>query len=89
MLNPCPRESEAKLISDHGLLSSYKGQQEAAKRQYLCGVVSRMHMVLDGCMLARAPASPVQGLHQRGPRYLFFLICMTCGLEKFGLVDQK
>ena len=41
-------------------------------------------------MLARAPASPVQGLHHHGPRYFnsLFLYKM-CGLEKLGLVDQN
>ena len=41
MLNPCARESKArtgrflreKLISDHGLSSSYEGQQRAANVQ--------------------------------------------------------
>ena len=41
-------------------------------------------------MLARAPASPAQGLHRHGPRYFNFpYFCMTCGLEKLGLVDQN
>ena len=36
------------------------------------GAFSRMHRALDGCMLARAPASPTQGLHHHGPRYFNF-----------------
>ena len=41
-------------------------------------------------MLARAPASPAQGLHQHGPRfYNFPYFCTMCGLEKLGLVDQN
>ena len=38
---------------------------------------SGIHRALDGCMLARAPASPAQGLHPHGPRYFNFpYICM-------------
>ena len=45
---------------------------------------------LDIRMLARAPASPVQGLHRHGPRYSNFpYFCMAYGLEKLGLVDQN
>ena len=41
-------------------------------------------------MLARAPASRVQGLHHHGPRYFNFpYFCTTCGLEKLGIVDQN
>ena len=42
-------------------------------------------------MLARAPASPAQGLHHHGPWYFSFpYFCMICGLEKLGLlVDQN
>ena len=49
-------------------------------------------MALDGWMLARAPASPAQGLHHHGPRYFNFpYFCTMCGLEKLGLslVDQN
>ena len=54
------------------------------------GAFSRMHRALDGWMLARAPASPAQGLHHHGPRYFNFpYFCTMCGLEKLGLVDQK
>ena len=49
-----------------------------------------MHRALDGWMLARAPASPAQGLHHHGPRYFSFSCsCTMCGLEKLGLVDQN
>ena len=54
------------------------------------GAFSRMHMALDGWMLARAPASPAQGLHHHGLRYFnspYF--CTMCGLEKLGIVDQN
>ena len=41
-------------------------------------------------MLARAPASPAQGRHLHGPRYINFpYFCTMCGLEKLGLVDQS
>ena len=41
-------------------------------------------------MVARAPASPAQGLHYHGPRYFnFAYFCTMCGLEKLGLVDQN
>ena len=40
-------------------------------------------------MLARAPASPAQGLHHHGPRYFNFpYFCTLCGLDKLGL-DQN
>ena len=35
------------------------------------GAPSEMHRALDGWVLARAPASPAQGLHH-GPRYFIF-----------------
>ena len=55
------------------------------------GAFSRMHRAfLDGWILARAPASPAQGLHHHGPRYFNFLyFCTMCGLEKLGIVDQN
>ena len=37
------------------------------------------HRALDGWMLARAPASPAQGLHHHGPRYFNFLIFLQSG----------
>ena len=42
------------------------------------GAFSEMHKALDGWMLARALAAPVQSLHYHESRYL----CMMCGLEK-------
>ena len=54
------------------------------------GTFSGMHKALDGWMLARAPASPAQGLHHHGPRYFNFpYFCTMCGLEKLGIVDQN
>ena len=97
MLNPCARESKArtgrflreKLISDHGHFSSYEGHMERRTGK-IRGAFSRMHRALDGWMLARAPASPAQGLHHHGPRYFNFpYFCTMCGLEKLGIVDQN
>ena len=49
-----------------------------------------MRRTLNGWMLTRAPASPVQGLHHHGPRFINFpYFCTVCGLEKLGLVDQN
>ena len=54
------------------------------------GAFSTMHRALDGWMLARAPASPDQGLHHHGPRYFIFpYFCTMWGLEKLGIVDQN
>ena len=54
------------------------------------GAFERMHRALDGWMLARAPASPAQGLHHHGPRYFIFpYFCMMCGLEKLGILLIK
>ena len=84
------RESmREKLMSDHGHFSSYEGHKERRTCK-IRRAFSRIHRVLDGWMLARAPASPAQGLHHHGPRYLnFYYFCTMCGLEKLGLVDQN
>ena len=46
---------------------------------------------LEGWMLARAPASPAQGLHHDRPWYFNFPynFCTMRGLEKLGRVDQN
>ena len=76
-------------MSDHGLLSSYEGHKER-RMGNIRGDFSGMHRALDGWMLARAPASPAQGLHHHGPRcFIFSYFCTMCGLEKLGLVDQN
>ena len=81
--------SEGKLISDHGHFSSYEGHMERRTGQDSWGF-SRMHRAVDGWMLARAPASPAQGLHHHGPRYFNFpYFCTMCGLEKLGLLLIK
>ena len=78
-----------KLISDHGHFSSCGGRKERRTGKTR-GAFSRMHRALDDWMLARAPASPAQGLHHHGPWYFnFSYFCTMCGLEKLGLVDQN
>ena len=74
-------------MSDHGRhFSSYEGHKERRTGK-ICGAFSRMHRALDGWMLARAPASPAQGLHRHGPRYFIFSdFCTMCGLEKMDLL---
>ena len=78
-------------MSDHVHFSYNEGHKERRAGEIL-GAFSRMHRALDGWMLARAPASPPQGLHHHhhGPRYFNFpSFCTMCGLEKLGLVDQN
>ena len=54
------------------------------------GSCFRMLGILDGWMLTRASASPVQFLAHQGPRYYHFpYFCVACGLEKLELVDQN
>ena len=62
MLNPCARESKVrtgrflkeKLIPDHGLFSSYEGQQGAAKGQNSWSFFMDAHgFERLGCWLAR------------------------------------
>ena len=65
-------------MSDHGRhFSSYEGHKERRTGK-IRGAFSRMHRALDGWMLARAPASPTQGLHHHGPRYFIFFISVQC-----------
>ena len=81
MLNPCARVSKArterflreKLISDHGLFSSYEGQQGAANGQDFWGGFQGSR-ALDGWMLARAPTSPAQGFTTMDLGISFLLI---------------
>ena len=75
----------------HGHFSSYEGHKERRTGK-IRGAFSRMHRALEGWMLARAPASPAQGLHHHGPRYFnIYYFCTMWGLEKLGLliVDQN
>ena len=96
-LNPCAREPKArtgrflreKLMSDRGHFSSYEVHKERRTGK-IRGAFSRMRRALDAWMLARAPASPAQGLHHHGPRYFHFpYFCTMYGIEKLGLVDQN
>ena len=58
-------------MSDHGHFSSYEGHKERRTGKIL-EFFLRMYRALDGWMLARAPTSPAQDLHHRGPRYFIF-----------------
>ena len=57
-----------------------RGPQGTANGQDSWGF-SRMHKALDDWMLARAPASPAQGLHHHGPRCFnfpyFYTMCVA------------
>ena len=76
-------------MSDHGHLSPYEGHKERRKGK-IRGPFSGMHRILDGWMLARAPASPTQGLHHHGAQFFnLSYFCTMCGLKKLGLVDQN
>ena len=76
-------------MSDHGHFSSYEGHKERRTGK-IRGAFSRMHRALDGWMLARAPASPAQGLHHQGPRYFNFLISVQCvALRNLDLLHQN
>ena len=76
-------------MSDQGHFSSYEGHKERRTGK-IRGAFPRMHRSSDGWMLARAPASPAQGLHHHGPHYFIFsYFCTMCGLEKLGRVGQN
>ena len=76
-------------MSDYGLFASYESHKERRTGK-IRGAFSRMHRALDGWMLARAPASPAQGLHHHGLRYFNFPYLYTMyGIEKLGLVDRN
>ena len=64
-------------MSDLDLISCYEGHKERRTGK-IRWAFARMHRVLDGWMLARAPASPAQGLHHHGPRYFNFFIFVQC-----------
>ena len=67
------RGMRGKLISDHGLFSSYEGQQGAANGQDYRGIFQGCTGPLDDRMLARASASPARCLHRYGLRSYNFL----------------
>ena len=76
-------------MSDHGHFSSCDGHKERRPGK-IREAFSSMHRALDGWMLARAPASPAQGLHHHGPRYITFpYFCTMCGLEELEGVGQN
>ena len=73
-------------MSGHGHFSSYEGHMERRTGK-IRGASSRMHKALDSWRLARAPASPAQGLHHHGPRYFIFPYFGTmCGLRNMELL---
>ena len=80
MLNRCARESKArtgrflreKLISDHGLFSSYEGRSRSGERARI--------------MAPASPAQGLH--HHEPRYFKFPYSCMMCGLEKHRLVDQ-
>ena len=77
-------------MSDHGRHFLPTRATRSGERARFVGLFSRMHRALDGWMLARAPASPAQGLHHHGPRYFIFsYFFKMCGLEKLGIVDRN
>ena len=50
----------------------------SGERARFVGLFQGCTGLLDDWMLARAPASPAQGLHHHGPRYFNFLIFVQC-----------
>ena len=75
-------------MSDHGHFSSYEGHKER-RTGNIRGDFSRMRRALDGWMLARAPASPAQGLHHHGPRsFNFSCFCTSVALRNLDLLIE-
>ena len=72
-------------MSDHGHFSSYEGHKERRMGK-IRGAFSRMHTAFDDRMLARAPASPAQGLHHHGPRYFNFIFFTMLTLRNLDLL---
>ena len=76
-------------MSGHGHFSSYEGHKER-RTGNIRRTVSRMHRALDGWMLARAPASPAQGLHHLDHGTSIFLIFVRCvTLKDLNLLIKK
>ena len=99
MLNPCARESTARtvrfrrenLISDHGLFSSYEGQQGAANGRDSWGFFrdSQGFGRLDAGSRADFTSSSPPTTMDLGISFLLLSVLMR-GLEKPGLfVDQN
>ena len=75
-----------KLISDHGLFSSYEGHKERRMGK-IRGAFLKMHRALDDWVLTRTPPSPAQGLHNHGPRYFNFpYFCIYVALRNLDLL---
>ena len=72
-------------MSDHVLISSHEGHKERRTGK-ICGAFSGMYRALDGWMLARAPASPTQGLHHHGPRYFNCIFVQCVALRNLDLL---
>ena len=97
MLNPCARESKArtgrflkeKIISDHGMFSSYEGQQEAANGQDSWGFFGdaqsfgRLDTGSRASFTSSRPPPPWTSVFQ------FTIFLYMFGLHKLGLVDQN
>ena len=93
VLNSCARESKVRIerllrenaISDYGLFSSYKGKQGAVNGQD--GAFFR-----DALGFGRLDAGSRAGFTSSRPPppwtsvFQFSYFCMTCGLEKFGVL---
>ena len=76
-------------MSSHGHFSSYEDHKERRTGK-VRGAFSGMQMALDGWMLARAPASPAQGLHHHGPRISIFLVSVQCmALRNLDVLIKK
>ena len=65
-------------MSGHEQFSSYEGHKEGRTGK-ICGAYSSTHRALNDWMLARAPASPAQGLHHTMDLGIsIFLIFVRC-----------
>ena len=94
MLNPCARESRArigrllreKLISDHGIFSSYGGTKSGERAWFVELFQGRTRFWTAGCWLAhrlhKLKASTTIDIDIS----FFFYFCIICGFEKLGLV---
>ena len=83
-------------LGDRGVLNSCARESKARTGRFLREKLISDHGLFSSCEGGQktenrkcflAPASPAQGLHH-GPIFFSYL-CMMCGLEKLGLVDQN
>ena len=70
-------------MSDHGLFSSYEGQQEAANGQDSWGYFR------DAQGVGRLDAGSRAGFTMDLGISIFLMFCTMSGLEKLGLVGQN